>query len=191
MYRYVYCRNNSSAWWEWKLLTFRLRSVAINRQKQINQYCKLSPVARLTSERYSQGHVAVGHVSDISSRLRALLLAEGCWFNPEWVFRFVKYFNTIADFFPHIRDEIFGTYRLVEMYFFSLLYLYHQSSTDYQYTNVGSTKWPYTTWLAEHYSSEYPQIRSTPTLFMKIFLASQLVENVVIFSDLVQQVGWT
>jgi hypothetical protein len=58
---------------------------------------------------------------------------------------------------------------------FSLIYLYHQSNPDYKYTYVTSTKWQYRTWLDEQYSSEYPQISSTSTLFMEIWLASLVV----------------
>jgi len=105
IYRYAYSRHNSSAWWKRKILTLRLNPVAIIRQKQINHFCKLSPVARLHSqtwERYSQEHVAIGHRSDITARLRALLLAEGCWFNPEWV----SSFSSILTLLP-ISFEIF------------------------------------------------------------------------------------
>lgn len=91
MYRYVYSRHNSSAWWERMILTFRLNPVAITTQKQINHFYKLSTVARLhcqTWERYSEEHFAIGHRSDISARLRGLLLVEECGFNSEWVSSF-------------------------------------------------------------------------------------------------------
>jgi hypothetical protein len=63
---------------------------------------------------------------------------------------------------------------LVFFFSLSLSYLYRQSDPDYKYTYGGSTKWQYRTWLDVQYPNKYPQISSTSTIFMKIWLASQV-----------------
>jgi hypothetical protein len=62
----------------------------------------------------------------------------------------VKHVSQIHLYFKMKITRYTYMYRFVlkdHQVFFSLLYLYHQSSTDYKYTYAGSTKWQYTTWL--------------------------------------------
>jgi hypothetical protein len=49
----------------------------------------------------------------------------------------------------------------------SVPYLHHQSIPDYKFTYASSTKWQYRTRINKQYSSEYPQVSSTSTLFME------------------------